>query len=71
MLQPRVLGARAAAYGDSDYAGDTDTRKSRSGVVIVKNGGALTWGSKMQSTVATSTCDAECVSGAEAVKQAL
>jgi hypothetical protein len=63
--------SRAVAYGDSDFAGDTDTRKSRSGVVIIKNGGALTWVSRMQSTVATSTCDVQCISGAEAVKHAL
>jgi hypothetical protein len=64
-------GGAAEAYGDSDYAADTDERRSRSGVVIVKNGGALTWRSRLQTTVALSTCEAEINSGAAAARDAL
>jgi hypothetical protein len=61
----------AEAFGDSDFAADMNTRKSRSGTVILKNGGAILWSSKLQATVATSTCEAECSSGAAVVRQAL
>jgi hypothetical protein len=44
---------------------------SRCGTAILKNGGALLWSSKLQTTVATSTCEAEINSGAATVRQAL
>lgn len=62
---------KARAYGDADYAADVDTRRSRSGSLIIMNGGALLWSSKLQTTVATSTCEAECGAAAAAVKGAL
>jgi hypothetical protein len=63
-------GGCAKAYGDADYAADTDTRRSQSGSIAVKNGGALLWGSKLQTTVVTSTCEAECAAAAVAVRSA-
>jgi hypothetical protein len=48
-----------------------NTRKSRSGTVILKNGGAILWSSKLQAMVATSTCETECSGGAAVVRQAL
>lgn len=47
------------AYSDSDYAGDIDTIKSTSGSIVLLNGGPITWRSKKQTTVATSTVNAE------------
>jgi hypothetical protein len=64
-------GGAAEAYGDSDFAADTDERRSRSGFVVIKNGGALTWSSRLQTTVALSTCEAEINSGAAAARDAL
>jgi hypothetical protein len=61
----------AEAFGDSDFAADMNTRKSRSGTVILKNGGAVLWNSKLQATVATSTCEAESSGGAAVAHQAL
>jgi Reverse transcriptase (RNA-dependent DNA polymerase)/gag-polypeptide of LTR copia-type/Integrase core domain/GAG-pre-integrase domain/Zinc knuckle len=58
-------------YSDSDFAGDTDTRKSTSGFVFMFGGAAVAWRSKLQSIVATSTCEAELVAAAQAVKEAL
>jgi hypothetical protein len=46
-------------YSDADYAEDTDTRKSTSGVCFILNGAAISWTSKRQSTVASSTAEAE------------
>jgi hypothetical protein len=64
-------GSDVMAYGDTDHAADPDSRKSRSGSMIVKNSGAILWKSKLQSTVAQLTCEAECTSKALAVQQAL
>ena len=46
---------------DSDYAGDTAERKSTSGYIFLLAGGAISWKSKKQSIVATSSCEAEYV----------
>lgn len=47
------------AYCDSDFAMDQDDRKSRSGFVLMLNGGRVAWGSKKQNTTASSTTEAE------------
>jgi hypothetical protein len=58
-------------YTDADFAGDKLARKSTSGMVFLMNGGAVSWASKLQATVATSTCEAELIAGALAVKECL
>lgn len=39
------------AYSDADYASDTTTRKSISGIVLKYSGGAIVWASRRQKTV--------------------
>ena len=56
---------------DADYAGDIDKRKSTSGHVFLLNGSAISWASKLQPTIAMSTCEAEFVAAANAAKEAL
>ena len=56
-------------YCDADLAGDEGTRKSTSGYGMVMNGGVVCWSSRLQSTVALSTAEAETNAGVEAVKQ--
>ncbi|WIA41017.1 hypothetical protein OEZ86_004655 [Tetradesmus obliquus] len=58
-------------YCDADYAGDVDTRRSTTGYVFMKGGGAITWQSKRQQTVAGSTTEAEYMAAAGAVKEGL
>jgi len=46
------------AYTDSDYGGDSATRHSTSGVLIIR-GGPIVWYAQKQRLVATSTAEAE------------
>ncbi|MCO5566892.1 hypothetical protein L7F22_020575 [Adiantum nelumboides] len=46
-------------YSDSDWAGDFDTRHSTSGNCFFLGNACISWLSKKQPTVATSTCEAE------------
>lgn len=46
-------------YSDADYAEDKDTRKSTTGLCLMMNGAAISWSSRRQSTVASSTAEAE------------
>jgi hypothetical protein len=63
----RLMGT----YADADLAGDVGTRKSTSGYAVVLHGGIICWLSKLQSTVALSTAEAETIAGVEAVKQVM
>ena len=54
-------------YMDADYADCPDTRRSISGYVIVINGGAVSWTSRKQVSVALSTLEAEAVAARSAL----
>ncbi|KAF7353204.1 Gag-Pol polyprotein [Mycena sanguinolenta] len=56
-------------YGDADYAGCVDTRRSTSGYVFVMAGAPVSWSSKRQATVALSTVEAEYISLTRAAQQ--
>ena len=49
------------AFSDADWAGDVDSRKSTSGFCVKLNNesACVAWSSKLQTTVATSTAEAE------------
>lgn len=56
-------------YSDASYA-ETEDRKSTSGFVFMKNGGAITWRSKKQSIVSLSSMEAEYIALCDATKEA-
>lgn len=58
-------------YSDADYAGCTDTRKSRTGIVSFYNNKPISWFSKKQTSVALSTTEAEFMAASEAAKEAI
>jgi hypothetical protein len=58
-------------YTDADFAADVDRRRSTSGAVMLMQGAAVLWLSKLQSVVATSTAEAEYIAAAVATKDGL
>jgi len=65
-LKPMLLG-----YSDSDFAGDSEDRKSTTGVGYFLNGSLVTWASQKQKIVALSSCEAEYVAAAAAACQGI
>ncbi|GLI62768.1 hypothetical protein VaNZ11_005512 [Volvox africanus] len=59
-----------SGFCDSDYAGAL-SRRSTSAYVFLLGNGAISWSSKLQPTVATSTAEAEYMASAAAIKEAL
>jgi hypothetical protein len=58
-------------YGfvDADYAGERETRRSRSAYVIMMNSGCISWKTKLQTVIANSTTDAEVYAATVAIKE--
>ena len=56
-------------YVDADFAACLDTRRSFSGYIVLFNGACISWRSKKQSSVATSTTEAEYVAMSLAARQ--
>ncbi|XP_046856233.1 secreted RxLR effector protein 161-like [Xenia sp. Carnegie-2017] len=58
-LQYQKISIDLEGYSDADWASDTDDRRSTSGNVFIISGGAISWASKKQPTVALSTSESE------------
>lgn len=52
-------GHKIVGYSDADWGSDVDDRRSVTGYVFIRSGGAISWASKKQPTVALSTAEAE------------
>jgi len=46
-------------YCNADWAGDLEDKRSTTGFVFIMGGGAISWSSKQQPTIALSTTEAE------------
>jgi Reverse transcriptase (RNA-dependent DNA polymerase) len=64
-------GEGLRGWCDADYAGDQDVRRSTTGYVFTINGGAVSWASKRQPTVALSTAEAEYMAACAATREAV
>ncbi|KAK8663809.1 hypothetical protein V6N13_083614 [Hibiscus sabdariffa] len=58
-------------YTDASFQTDKDDSRSQSGFVFCLNGGAVSWKSSKQDTVADSTTKAEYIAASEAAKEAV
>ncbi|KAK8715750.1 hypothetical protein V6N13_043076 [Hibiscus sabdariffa] len=58
-------------YTDASFQTDKDDSRSQSGFVFRLNGGAVSWKSSKQDTVADSTTEAEYIAASEAAKEAV
>ena len=58
-------------YTDASFQTDRDDTVSQSGFVFCLNGGAVSWKSSKQETVADSTMEAEYIAASEAAKEAV
>ena len=59
--KPKGKGVKLHVFVDADHAGDSITRRSRTGVLIYLNAAPILWYSKKQNTVETSTFGSEFV----------
>lgn len=59
------------AFTDADWGSDVDSRRSVSGYVFNMSGGAISWKSHKQATVALSSTEAEYVALGEAVQESI
>jgi hypothetical protein len=59
---------KSTAFVDADHAGDRVTRRLQTGILIFCNGAPITWYSKKQNTVETSTFGSEFVAMKRAVE---
>jgi hypothetical protein len=60
-----------SVFCDSDWGGDTATRKSTSGYIFCMAGGAISWSSKRQAVVSLSSTESEYVGLSLAAKEAV
>lgn len=59
------------AFGDADFAGDEDERRSTTGYVITLFGGPVSWASRRQKLVALSTAEAELVAASQVTQEVM
>jgi len=58
-------------YYDADWGSDLKDRRSTIGFILMIGGGAISWSSKRQPTIALSTTEAEYMVNTQATKEAI
>ncbi|ODM17047.1 hypothetical protein SI65_05760 [Aspergillus cristatus] len=67
----RTVTAQPRGFSDSNWAGPNSDRKSIGGYIFLFGGSPISWQSKRQTCVATSSNEAEYMAGSEAAKEAV
>lgn len=62
---------KLVGYADADWASDKDTRRSTTGYLFKLGSSTISWGCRLQPTVALSTSEAEYMSASAAVQEAM
>ena len=62
---------KVSGYTDASFQTDKDDYKSQSGYIFLQNGGAISWKSSKQSTIADNTIEAEYIAVSQAAKEAV
>jgi hypothetical protein len=65
------LELELVGYSDADWGGCHETRRSTTGYVFTLGGAAITWASRLQPTVAQSSCEAEYMAMCAATREAV
>ena len=68
---PDDSGELFTAYSNADHGGDRDSGRSTSGYLMKIGTGAVSWSSKLQSTVSLSTTEAEFIAACYAGREVL
>ena len=71
LTKETAAAVQPAGWVDSDFAGDPETSKSMGGYLFSIRRGAVSWRSKLQTVVATSTCHAEYIAACEGAREAV
>ena len=69
--QSKLTANKLEFFSDSDWAGNSVSRKSRSGNCTMLNSGCIDWFTKLQTIQTLSSCEAETVACVEALRTAL
>lgn len=69
LFQKKCKEKGLQVFSDSDFAGDAATRRSRTGIVSIYLGAAISWLSQKQRCVTLSSTEAEYVAASEGTKE--
>jgi hypothetical protein len=70
-MRGRPITPDLQCYVDASHAADVDTRRSTTGYIFFISGGPVSWQSRMQTTVALSSMEAEYMTASAAIQEAL
>jgi transposase InsO family protein len=69
VYQPDYKMGFIECYSDADHGGDHSSGRSTTGVICLYSGGAISWLSQKQASVAISTTESEIVAASEAARE--